>query len=382
MKSFLPNDIKDKNRKIVFDIFLQEPELAKVEVAERTTMSLVTVSKIVDYFDEIGIVSISGEGRAGSGGLGRKRVLYNFNPNSYLTIGIQVIAGRVIVVLINLYSEVIDTICLEEETPFYADHFIELLSTIIMKFQRQVQLGSSKIIGLGIGVDGEINRMNKTIRMRTIDTQKVEDYPYESILSKLESKLELPIILENDVNSSVMAEFAYLDRGGEGPDDLLQIALGQGIGAGLILNKRLHQGLRGSVGELEYMCFDTEYIHSPSSVGWLESKLNLDYLKKEFNFDPRNIGSLEEKEECVNYISKYLALSIINTVSMLGVQHITLSGETISALPNEIIQATRTFIRKYTGWELELHIAYKENSTAIGAAILALQSEMTGVIAG
>lgn len=53
MKSFLPNDIKDENRKIVFDILLQYPELAKVEITEKTAMSFVTVSKIVTFLNRL-----------------------------------------------------------------------------------------------------------------------------------------------------------------------------------------------------------------------------------------------------------------------------------------------------------------------------------------
>lgn len=91
LKSFLPNDIKDENRKIIFEILLQNPELAKVEITEKTTMSFVTVSKIVTFFEQIGILTTSGESRDGSGGLGRKRSVYRFNENSYVTIGIQII---------------------------------------------------------------------------------------------------------------------------------------------------------------------------------------------------------------------------------------------------------------------------------------------------
>lgn len=51
---FLPNDIKDENRKIIFDILMQNPELAKVEIAEKTAMSFVTVSKIVNFLKKSG----------------------------------------------------------------------------------------------------------------------------------------------------------------------------------------------------------------------------------------------------------------------------------------------------------------------------------------
>lgn len=383
MKSFLPNDIKDQNRKIIFDILLQEPELAKVEITERTTMSFVTVSKIVDFFEQIGIVSISGESKEGSGGLGRKRVLYNFNPNSYVTIGIQIIGNKVLAVLVNLYSQVIATYDTNSKVNFYEDQVSETIEKIAIHFKETAKQMNSNIVGIGIGVDGAINERTKTIRMR-ITKDKEEDYSYEEIIEKAEQQTGLPIVLENDVNASTIAEFSYLDRGGEGPEDLLQIALGEGIGAGLILDKKLHRGHNAGVGELEYMCFDTEYTRTPSAIGWLENKLNLEYLEETYQYsaETSSLMTKEDREESIEYISKYLALAITNIVSLLDIQAVILSGKTISVFPKEILAKTKDYIRKYTGWELDMTVSDKKDLTAVGAGILTLQSEMTKVIAG
>lgn len=384
MKSFLPNDIKDQNRKIIFDIFLQEPELAKVEVSNRTTMSAVTVNKIVDYFVEAGIVSVSGKVREGSGGMGRKRVIYSFNPNSYLTIGIQLIGNKLFAALVNLYSQVITVLEINEKVEFYEESFADVLLSICEKFQKYIKGSGSKIVGIGIGVDGAINTSQKTIRMRTVDNQKEEDYFYEDIMDRLSHRLQLPIILENDTNASAIAEFSYLDRGGSGPNDLLLIALGEGVGAGLILDKKLHKGFYSGVGELEYMCFDPEYVFQPSSVGWLESKISLDYLRKTFSFDPDRMDGFdhEQKDSCIDYIARYLALSIINIVSLLDIHCVVLTGKTVLAMPEEIITAAKRYVRQFTGRDLEILCGRTDHGTATGAAILALQSEMTKVISG
>lgn len=384
MKSFLPNDIKDQNRKIIFDIFLQEPDLAKVEVSNRTTMSKVTVNKIVDYFAEAGIVRTSGEVREGSGGMGRKRMVYSFNPNSYLTIGIQLIGNKLSAVLVNLHSEVIDSFETDAEVKFYEEDFVDILQMIYEKFKCHIEDTSSRIIGIGIGVDGAINTSQKTIRMRMPGNQYEEDFYYEEIMGRLSERLHLPILLENDTNASAIAEFSYFDRGSCGPNDLLLIALGEGLGAGLILDKKLHKGFYGGVGELEYMCFDPEYVFRPSSVGWLESKMSLDYLKREFGFNPNSLKfiSPQEKERCIGYIAKYLAMTIINIVCFLDIHCVVLTGKTILAMPDEVIDATRQYVRQFTGRNLDIKCGTIDRATAVGAAILSLQSEMTKVITG
>jgi|GEM_PF-3349121 len=383
MKSFLPNDIKDQNRMIVFDILMQEPNLAKVEVSERTTKSFVTVSKIIDYFEQIGIVTLNGESREGSGGLGRKRIVYSFNPNSYSTIGIQLIGRKMQAVLVNLNNQVIASFESEESITFYEEEIFEAVTNVIEYLKEKAKDLQTTITGVGIGIDGAINIRNKTIRMRSSkDTE--QDYPYEEIIKKLELENDLPILIENDVNASTIAEFIQSDKAGEGPNDLLQIALGEGIGAGLILNRKLHRGHNAGVGELEYMCFDTEHVNSPSSIGWLESKLNLDYLETAFQYSIKspNLMDKENIQQSVDYISKYMALAITNIVSLLDIETIIISGKTISVFPEEILSKTTEYINRYTAWSLDISFSERKDSTAIGAAILSLQKEMTKVISG
>ena len=156
MKSYLPNDIKDENRKIIFDILLQHPELAKVEITEKTAISFVTVSKIVNFFDQIGILKVTGESREGSGGLGRKRTVYRFVENSYVTIGIQIIGRRITALLVNLHSKIIYSYSMDTEIPFYSEDFTHIFEEIIMLMKKKAAETNSVVLGIGIGVDGAI----------------------------------------------------------------------------------------------------------------------------------------------------------------------------------------------------------------------------------
>lgn len=374
VKSFLPNDIKDENRKIIFDILLQNPELAKVEITEKTAMSFVTVSKIVNFFEEIGILHATGESREGSGGLGRKRTVYRFNENSYVTIGIQIIGSKITALLINLYSKIIDSYSIETDIPFYSEEFTSIFEEIIIRLKNKAKETNSVVLGIGIGVDGAINTRKKTIRMR-IQDNKEQDHFYETILGNLKSRVNLPIFLENDVNASTVAEFRNLENFDKAPTDLVHIAVGDGIGGGLIINKELHRGFNASAGELEYMCFDSEYRRTPSSVGWLESKLGIQHLLNTYD-----LNSDEDIEACVDYVSKNLALTITNIISVLDIDQIIISGKTIALFPERVLKSTRNYVEQYTEWTPSISYSDSNHSTAIGAAILSLQHEMIKII--
>jgi predicted NBD/HSP70 family sugar kinase len=374
MKSFLPNNIKDENRKLIFDILLQHPELAKVEITEKTAMSFVTVSKIVSFFDQIGLLNATGESREGSGGLGRKRTVYRFNENSYVAIGIQTIGKKITALLVNLRSKIIDSYSIETPIPFYSEEFALMFEEIVARMRKKAQETNSVILGVGIGVDGAINIRKKTLRIKTQDHQE-EDYNYEPIIENLTNKVKLPILLENDVNASILAEFRNLENTEEAPNDLVHISVGDGVGAGIILNKELHRGFNASAGELEYMCFDPEYRKSPSSVGWLESKLGIETLLHAYD-----LNSEQELEACADYVSRHLALVITNIISILDINRIIISGKTIALFPERVLKSTGAYVEQYTELAPKISVSASTDSTAIGAAILILQQEMIRVL--
>lgn len=374
MRSYMPNDIKDENRKIIYDILLYNPELAKVEITEMTAMSFVTVSKIVDFFKEIGILTDTGESREGSGGLGRKRTVYRFNENRYVTVGIQMIGRTITALLVNLHGKIIDEYSIETEIPFYGEAFISIFEEIVGRMKDKAKKISGEVLGIGIGVDGAINIRKKTIRMRTRDYEE-QDHLYEDIIERLKNIADLPILIENDVNASTLAEFSKLENDEKEAKDLVHIALGDGIGAGIILNKELHRGFNASAGELEYMCFDMEFRKSPSSVGWLESKLSIERLIQEFNLKDE-----KDKEVCIRYIAKHLALTITNIISLLDINQIIISGKTVALFPERLLASIQQYIEKFTDWTPTISVSESNQSTAIGVAILTMQNEMLKVI--
>ncbi|MDN4527151.1 ROK family protein [Fictibacillus fluitans] len=374
MKSYLPNDIKDENRKIIFDILLHHPELAKVEITEKTAMSFVTVSKIVNYFTEIGILKETGESREGMGGLGRKRTVYKFNENSYVTIGLEIIGQAVRALLVNLKNQVIASRTFHTDLPFYHKDFVRVFTEIVTVMEEEAKQASSVVIGIGIGVAGAINTRSKTIRMKTVEDQE-EDFHVEEIVERLKNNITYPILLENDVNASTVAEFRSLEAFDEWPEDLIHISLGEGIGAGLILNKKLHRGFNSRAGELEYLCFDEEFKKTPSSVGWLEGKLGLSALLKTYD-----LSDSKENKACMEYLAKKVALVITNIISVLDVDRIIISGKTIALFPEELLERIRECVGRYMDWNPAISFSAAEHMSALGAGILSLQREIGKVI--
>jgi glucokinase len=69
----------------------------------------------------------------------------------------------------------------------------------------------------------------------------------EPIKKKVESKVGLPVVVENDANASAWGEAKF--GAGRGEPHMLLVALGTGIGGALILDGKLYRGRYGIGGE-------------------------------------------------------------------------------------------------------------------------------------
>jgi glucokinase len=91
-----------------------------------------------------------------------------------------------------------------------------------------------------------------------------------SLLQRLEQITDLPVYLENDVNLATLGEHWF--GAGQGVRDLVMIAIGTGIGAGIILDGKLHRGYAEASGEIGYILPGVHFLDNQyPGFGALES---------------------------------------------------------------------------------------------------------------
>jgi glucokinase len=96
---------------------------------------------------------------------------------------------------------------------------------------------------VGVGAAGFVDEVRATVRFAP--NLAWRDEP---IREKIEERVELPVVVENDANATAWGEARY--GAGRGEDYLVCVALGTGIGGGIIVGGSLYRGRFGIGGEI------------------------------------------------------------------------------------------------------------------------------------
>ncbi len=110
----------------------------------------------------------------------------------------------------------------------------------------------SDIAGIGMGFPGHV-RYKDGHTITTSNLKGFKNYPLREAMSK---NFKIPVLLDNDANAQAFCEFKF--GAGKGYDDLIFLTISTGIGAGIIINKKLYRGITGTAGEFGHTIVNSD----------------------------------------------------------------------------------------------------------------------------
>lgn len=114
---------------------------------------------------------------------------------------------------------------------------IESIHSIIKK------LKGRNLAGIGIGVPGLVNTKAGVV----YDIQNIPALTGVSLKETIEKQWNLPVYVNNDANCFALG--AINSGYGKKFRNLIGLTLGTGLGGGIVINGKLHQGVGGGAGE-------------------------------------------------------------------------------------------------------------------------------------
>lgn len=232
--------IREINQAIVLNAIRTRGALSRTEIAQMSHLGLPTVSAITAELIESGLLY---ERSTGASTGGRPRVLLALNAQAGHAVGVKLTEEMAYLVLTDLEA----TIVARDETPIAGRTPQEIVTTLADAITALMPAaGNSPVLGVGVGMAGVIDRNRALVRHATYSGWR--DLAFGALL---ESRLNLPVVMDNDVNALAAAEQWF--GAGRNASNFIVISLGRGIGMGMVLDGRLFRGTGGGAGEFGHM---------------------------------------------------------------------------------------------------------------------------------
>ena len=237
------------NRSAILETIRRDGPMSQSAIAERLDVSLPTVMRIVDRLKDEGFVRPLND-KEWSGG--RRRSLLEFNAESYIVLGIDLGGTKMYGALSDLGGTVLDEVNIGKHGTSGEDSYDRLV-TLIDTLLASPKAHGRKVRGIGVGVPGITLHQQGIVKWAY--TLQWKDFPLKARLS---ARYELPITIDNDVNLAALGELWF--GAGQNAQNMILIAIGTGIGAGIIIDGALYRGSTEASGEIGSMVPGREFL--------------------------------------------------------------------------------------------------------------------------
>lgn len=283
-----------------------------------------------------------------------------------------------------------------DKTKTHADRGLDAVVERLVKLIKEVcEKGGykpDKLEGLGIGAPGTID-VEKGLVTKAVNL-RWDNVP---LCEMLKRKLDVPVVLDNDVNVGAWGE--YVCGAGRDYGDQLAVFVGTGVGGGLVINGKIYHGYHLTAGEIGHTVVNStagvgrrtlENLASRTSIVNLLTQLikanHPSMLVKLTEGELDRIRSkilaqaYEENDaltmEVIRQAATHIGASVANAVTLLSLSCVVIGGGITEALGEpwvaEVKRAYRQFVFPADLQEVPI-VASQLNDDAgvIGAALIA-----------
>jgi len=325
-----------------------------------------------------------------SEGKGRSAIRLVLNSDAYNVVGIRIARRYLIVGVFDVRGDELKSVRCEIESWMNIE---DVMNRVIKYVHMAIdEWANGEVVAIGCAIPGPfLKEEGKAVLVTGKPVWKDGN-----IQEELKKEFDLPVFMEHDANAGALAY--YWKCGEELRQTLVYMAVGQGVGAGIVQDGSLMGGQLGIAGEIGHMSINFEGPYCEcGSRGCLEMYCSSIALKKEIakGIDNGNYTCLTREctldeiaqavakgdrfaVDCYQKICEKLALGVVNVINMLNPDKIVVDDDFVSVAPDMVRECLNRAIRPAILpqiWD-NLEIVIGEGTQAFvlkGVAILAAE---------
>ncbi|MCK0117365.1 ROK family protein [Isoptericola sp. S6320L] len=357
----LPEHARAHNRSLVLQHLFHEGPTSRAGLARATGLTRVTISDLVgvllaeDLVEELG----TQPGRR----VGKPAILVGMRTDAYQIVAVDLSDDTVMRgAVLTLTGEAVDRRSLEVGSR-RGDELVELLARFT---RRLIAAATRPVIGVGIGSPGVVDHSGRVVEAPNVEWR---DLPLAAILT---DRLGLPVHVANDANSAALAEYTY----GGAADSMLVLTVGQGVGAGVMVDGARVHGAADAAGELGHVtAVDDGEPCACGRRGCLETVLSTPALRRAVEGLDR-----EAADAVLADVGRTLGKALAPVVGALNLAEVLLSGPPELLAGSLRTAAHDTLVARTmpaTAAGLNLRMASLDDDVVLaGAAVLVLGAQL------
>lgn len=316
------NDYNALNHILLFN------NMSRTLLASELEISAPAVFKIIKKLVSKNLILQEEEILPSNGGRPRRGLIINKNYKKILGICLSEDFISLSVAYIN--GEVIETRNRKRANNLLQARFIKMLveeiEYVIEKY------GKENIGGIGITMPGLVDSYNGIIKKSSI----FKNYNI-NIAQYIEDSFEIPCVADNDIRAILKAEslFGSLKL----IDNALLVYMNNGIGASLLINKKIYSGQNFAAGQLGKIFNDNN--HALGSYCKNSNIIEKFSEYEEIDIDKLDINEVLSKAdknispytEVMDKVCEQIAFSLSNVIRILDIGKIVLAGDVFVNYP-------------------------------------------------
>jgi glucokinase len=211
--------------------------ISRIDLAREMGLAPSTIGSYVERLIADGVLR---EGKKCAYSAGRPATILELNPHVGQFVGVDFEARQVMATAIDFSQESLNRCSLKMNAA-------DTAQTAVGKIKKAIEIVSGtgpRLLGIGVGVPGTVDIR----RGIAVHYEFIRGWRAIPLGEQLSQMFRVPVYLDNNIRAMALAERLF--GGAKEVDNFVCLGVRSGIGAGVVIDRKLHRGIGNMAGEI------------------------------------------------------------------------------------------------------------------------------------